>query len=126
MAHVLLLTVLAGAVVAAAHARAHSATDTAAHDSQHRGERVAEAGTAAETQVEAIVPPVKRVAPRTPSFTHGAAGGTSASGGKKKSEPVVPARPNCDPGFKVDDKGTGCIKTAGGEPSKSGKKKKNR
>ena len=126
MAHVLLVTVLAGAVVAAAHARAHSTMSTAAYEGQHRGERVADAGAAAETQAEAIVPPVKRVAPRTPSFTHGAAGGTSASGGKKKSEPVVPARPNCDPGFKVDDKGTGCIKTAGGEPSKSGKKKKNR
>lgn len=100
-------TILACAVLAAPQVRAD--------------DRMAEAGAAGD----AIVAPVKRVAPRTPVFTHGAAGGTGASGGKK-NKPIVPARPNCDPGFKVDDSGTRCVKVAGGEPSKSGKKKKNR
>ncbi len=114
--------ILASTAVAASPLRAQTAQGTAAP----AGERVAEAGTTAQTAGEAIVAPVKRVAPRTPVFTYGAAGSAGGSGSKKQNQRIVPARPDCDPGFKVDDSGTRCVKVAGGETLKSDKKKKNR
>lgn len=108
MPNVFLIAVLAIAVLGAGQART-GGTASAAGPGTFREERVAEAGAAAHTAVDAIVPPVKRVAPRTPVFTHGSAGGTAASGSNKKTEPIAPARPNCDPGYKVDAKGTSCV-----------------
>jgi hypothetical protein len=81
-------------------------------------------GTASNAGAEPMVAPVKRVAPKTPVFTHGVAGGTT--GKEKSAQPIVPERPNCDPGFKVDGTGKGCMKVAGGDTPKSEKKKKPR
>jgi hypothetical protein len=114
--------VLAGTVLAASPICAQAPQGTA----ERPGERVADAGATGQTAGEAIVPPVKRVAPRTPVFTYGAAGGAGGSGHKKQNQPIVPSRPDCDPGFKVDDSGKRCVKVAGGDTLKSDKKKKNR
>lgn len=72
---------------------------------------------------EAMVAPVKRVAPKTPVLSEPASS-------KKKTAVIVPSRPNCDPGFKVDDAGKACVRsTSGPVKSKTEKvsaKKKNR
>ena len=129
--HPFFIAVLASAVFAASQAPAQTEQGTAGSPAR-RGERVAQAGATAQTGGDAIVAPVKRVAPRTPVFTHGAAGGSGASGGKKQRMPVVPARPNCDPGFKVDQAGTACVPSSTGaaqaerNPEKASTKKRQR
>lgn len=66
-------------------------------------------------QIEPIVGPVKRVAPKTPvleTSTKPAAGGKFSGKSDKKTAVVVPSRPNCDSGFKVDDSGKSCVRAS--------------
>jgi len=116
MPKALLLTALVTAAFAAA---------VGACAAGEAGERLADAetGTPAQPNTEPMVAPVKRVAPKTPVFTHGAASG---SVGKSSAGPVVPSRPDCDSGFKVDESGKRCIKVARRDAGKTEKKTKNR
>lgn len=79
------------------------------------------------TQIEPIVAPVKRSQPKTPELEEATKPKPEAKSGKpsskeskpkKTSRPVVPARPNCDPGFKVDAAGKSCVKPPANTSSK--------
>lgn len=83
-------------------------------------------------QIEPVVAPVKRVAPKAPVLNEPSAKaaekGKSTAAANKKSAVIVPSRPNCDAGFKVDDSGKNCVRSASesskGKPeSKSVRKK---
>lgn len=67
-------------------------------------------------QIEPVVAPVKRVAPKTPVLNGPAAKaaekGKSGPAANKKAAVIVPSRPNCDAGFKVDDSGKNCVWSA--------------
>jgi len=76
-------------------------------------------------QIEPIVGPVKRVAPKTPvleTSAKPAAGGKVSGKSDKKTAVVVPSRPNCDSGFKVDESGKSCVRA----PASASKSKANK
>jgi hypothetical protein len=125
MLHTTFFTVVLGAVAAAMGSADQVMPPQPPSNEGRHSVRVGDAGASGSAVVQsgsdAVVAPVKRVAPRTPVFSHGA----PASGGKS-DKAVVPARPNCDPGYKVDGSGKGCTKIARTEPHKAGNKKKSR
>ncbi len=77
-------------------------------------------------QIEPMVEPVKRVAPKTPEL--GGAGKTDEKADPKKSAAkstdkarkvkLVGAKPNCDAGYEPDKAGKNCIKAAAAKTRK--------
>lgn len=104
--------VLAAAALSAATVRAEPADGKlaeAATDAAKANE--ADNGQAGEP----MVAPVKRVAPKTPVLSD-----PLPAKPAHKTAVIVPSRPNCDAGFKVDETGKSCVPvSSGGQKSKS-------
>ena len=77
-------------------------------------------------QIEPMVEPVKRVAPKTPDLgpppkengKFGPKGSAAKSADKTRKVKLVGAKPNCDAGYEPDKAGKNCVKAAAAKTRK--------
>lgn len=81
-------------------------------------------------QIEPMVEPVKRVAPKTPDLgpppkengKFGPKGSAAKSADKTRKVKLVGAKPNCDAGYEPDKAGKNCVKAAAAKTRKKNRK----